>query len=67
MHCISSSNRYQEAMQVWEDEKSQGQMNPDLYSVIMAMCDRLASGEAAIAVRKDMADQGWNMDDKCVE
>lgn len=51
-------------MQVWEDEKSQGQLNPDLYSVVMAMCERLGSGEAAIAVRKDMTDQGWTMDSK---
>ena len=61
---FSSSNRYQEAMQVWEDEKSQGQLNPDLYSVVMAMCEKLASGEAAIAVRKDMTDHGWTMDNK---
>ena len=35
-----------------------------IYMVVMSMCDKLSSGEAAKAVRKDMDSQGWTMNAK---
>ena len=35
-----------------------------VYTVVMSMCDKLSSGEAARAVREDMDRQGWTMNAK---
>ena len=47
---------------MWELEKLHGLNDPSLYAVVMKVCERIASAEAARAVREDMLAQGWSMD-----
>ena len=35
-----------------------------IYTVVMSMCEKLGSGEAARTVREDMDRQGWTMNAK---
>ncbi len=40
-----------------------GRMDTDSYTMVMAMCERLGSSEAALALREDMRSQGLAMGD----
>ncbi|XP_064386218.1 uncharacterized protein LOC135334810 isoform X3 [Halichondria panicea] len=42
-----------------------GSMDTDSYTIVMAMCERLGSSEAALALREDMRSQGLEMEDRC--
>ena len=33
-----------------------------MYTVVMSVCDKIGSGEAAIAVKEDIDRMGWKMD-----
>ena len=57
-----SQGQYQKALDLWDREKASGQADPSLYTVVMRVCEKLCSAEAAKAVREDMVRQGWQMD-----
>ncbi len=48
-------------MSVWEREKELGRADPALYTVVMAMCERMKSAELAVAVKEDMEGENWEM------
>ena len=48
-------------MNTWEREKELGRADPALYTVVMAMCERMKSAELAAAVREDMERENWSM------
>lgn len=41
--------------------------DPSIYTVVMSMCEKIGSGEAAKAVREDMDRQGLTMNTKYVK
>ncbi len=41
-----------------------GSMDTDSFTIVMAMCERLGSSEAALALREDMRSQGLAMEDR---
>ncbi len=59
----SSSGQYDRVLYLWEESKMTGRMDTDSYSIVMAMCERLGSSEAALALREDMRSQGLAMGD----
>ncbi len=48
---------------MWEESKMSGRMDTESYTIVMAMCERLGSSEAALALREDMRSQGLAMGD----
>ncbi len=60
----TSSGQYDRALDLWEESKMSGSMDTDSYTIVMAMCERLGSSEAALALREDMRSQGLAMEDR---
>ena len=57
-----SQGRYSEAITFWEQAKAARQIeDPSIYTAVMSVCEKIGSGEAAIAVREDMEGQRWSM------
>ena len=59
-----SQQRYDEAMDLWDVLKSRGQVDPALYSVVMAMCEKMGSADRARDVRREMKRLNLIMDEK---
>lgn len=62
---MCSQCKYSEAVTLWEEKKASGQIeDPSVYTAVMSLCEKIASGEAAMAVRDDIERRGWKMDPK---
>ena len=63
-HQLNSQGRFELVMNIWEREKELNQANSALYTVVMAMCERIRSAELAEAVKSDMERQELIMESK---
>ncbi len=59
-----STGQYHHALTHWEESKNSGTLDTHTYTLVMAMCERLGSSEAALAIREDMRSQGLAMEAK---
>lgn len=57
--------QFEPVLLAWEREKELNRADPALYTVVMAMCERLKSAELAVAVKEDMDLQKWGMELDC--
>ena len=52
-------NNYDRVLDSWEESKITGRMDTDSYTIVIAMCEKLGSSEAALALREDMRSHWW--------
>lgn len=57
-----SQGEFKFVIRHWDRAKQLGQANRQLYTVVMAMCERIKSAELAVAVKDDLERQNWTME-----